>query len=229
MLWLALVSRLPEIMFAHAENETATAFNEEHVVSSGLQETVMLYPGFIYRDVSSQFSFAELVRSGRVSGLSRFDQLVQRSIFGLGLSRNVRHTPTSESYIVAAHVNGSRAPGGIGGATDSASVNTIVIADVDMISERFFAIRAEGIKTLQFDNISFFLNCIDMLIGDESFIELRKKRPHHRTLEAVEEQTSEFYERRVAEEQAADQQARQAIEDAQQRLNDRVAPTHEAI
>ena len=48
-----------------------------------------------------------------------------------------------------------------------------LIADIDFISDAFFQIRNAAQATASFDNITFFLNAIDMLAGDQSFIALR--------------------------------------------------------
>ncbi len=40
-----------------------------------------------------------------------------------------------------------------------------------------------------FDNVTFVLNVLDELAGDSRFIDIRKRRPHHRTLARIEERT----------------------------------------
>ncbi len=129
--------------------------------------------------------------------------------------------PTGEIYTTAAHVFGSNVSDDP--SAPSGTVNVTVIADLDFISEQFFQIRQQGIETLNFDNITFFLNCMDMLIDDPAFVALRKKRVRHRTLETVEEQTQEFVQKRIDDEREAENQAEQALSEAQRRLNDKVA------
>ena len=109
-------------------------------------------------------------------------------------------------------------------APDSAGdVDVIVVADLDFISEQFFQIREQAPGGLNFDNVTFFLNAMDTLLGEDAFIDLRGRRARHRTLERVEAQTAQFIEQRTAGEQQAEADAEQALTEAQQRLNDRVA------
>ena len=102
-------------------------------------------------------------------------------------------------------------------------LNLVVIADLDFISEQFFQIREVAPGNLNFDNVTFFLNAMDSLLEDDSFIGLRSRRARHRTLEQVEARTAEFIEQRTIDEQQAEAEAEQALTDAQNRLNERVA------
>ena len=102
-------------------------------------------------------------------------------------------------------------------------IDIIVVADLDFISEQFFQIREQAPGGLNFDNITFFLNAMDTLLGEDAFIDLRSRRARHRTLERVEAQTAQFIEQRTAGEQQAEADAEEALTEAQQRLNDRVA------
>ena len=107
--------------------------------------------------------------------------------------------------------------------TTEGPLNLVVVADLDFISEQFFQIREVAPGNLNFDNVTFFLNAMDSLLEDDSFIGLRSRRARHRTLEQVEAQTAEFIEQRTLDEQQAEEEAEQALTDAQNRLNERVA------
>jgi ABC-2 type transport system permease protein len=217
----------PEVVFVGAGNENPQAFNPEEAASAGLQELVLLYPGHLTGAGTGESTFTSLVESGSLSGRFLYQQIVQRSFFGAQLNQNLPHQPDEQVYVLAARVTGT-GTGGAGGEEDGdaparrAGLDAIVIADLDFISEQFFQIRAAGPANLSFDNVSFFLNAMDVLLGDDSFIALRNRRVRHRTLTRVEAQTQRFVEQRAADEKAAEDEAGQALEDAQKRLDEKV-------
>lgn len=206
----------PEIVFVGRGNENPETFNDNAPASSGLQEMVMLFPGALSAMSGEKFTFDPLVRTGRVSGSNSYSQYVQRSFFGSQLVvGQAPHFPSQSDYTLAASVHSGEGEG--------PDINVIAVADVDFISEQFFQIRNRGIENLNFDNIAFFLNCIDILAGDNSFVQLRKRRVQHRTLETVEARVRSFSERRLAEQREAEAEAQKALNDAQQRLNEKVS------
>ena len=42
----------------------------------------------------------------------------------------------------------------------------ILVGDLDIVSETFFQLRRQGVGDFNFDNVTFALNCIDVLAGD---------------------------------------------------------------
>jgi ABC-2 type transport system permease protein len=226
----------PEIIFVGEGNRAVEAFASANPASAGLQELVMMYPGHIY-SARTDFRFQPLLYTGQISGTLSWYQLVERSFFGMRLNPNPRRSQSTESYILAAQVSGSqtlpydtseayrRLPNDnpLKDSMVTQTVNAIVIADIDAISEQFFMMRQQGMGTLEFDNVTFVLNCMDVLVGDQSFIDLRKKRVKHRTLTAVENRTGEFVERRLKEEADAETAAESELAAAQGRLDAKVA------
>lgn len=202
----------PEVVFVGAGGGNRDAFNPAEHASRGLQELVMLYPGRFDKAPESGFEVTPLLQSGTAAGSLDYARLVQRSFFGAQLVRNQPHRPDATNLWLAvkSHKAGDK------------PVHVIFVADVDFISEQFFTIRRVGLKTLDFDNVTFFLNAMDMVVGDESFIDLRGRRVRHRTLERVEEQTKKFVEQRTREEKEAQDEADQALEAAKQRLTAKV-------
>jgi ABC-2 type transport system permease protein len=99
-------------------------------------------------------------------------------------------------------------------------VELICVADLDVIGDQMFQLRKQNRDpNLRFDNVPFVLNCIDSLTGDESLIEVRKRRPMLRHLTTVEKAQVEFERAWADESQAAEEEARNALQKAQERLD----------
>jgi ABC-2 type transport system permease protein len=225
----------PEVVFLGHGNQNPEVFNEGHTASAQLQQLVLLYPGHIESASAEGLTYRPLLQSGAFSGRFPYFQMVQRSFLGAQLNRNLPHQPDPMTYTLAAEVQGAPSDGGESseGETDNgddddtadgtAPLHVIAITDLDFVSEQFFEIRRIGPGNLNFDNVTFFLNSMDVLVGDESFVALRNRRVRHRTLERVENQTREFIAQRAAEESQAEMEAEQALAAAQRRLDEKVA------
>lgn len=190
-----------EFVFAGSKS-----FNPKEAVTSGLQEVVLVYPGVLTVRADAQNTVTPLIETTNESGAVRYEDLVQRTMFGgMAMNPDLPHKPDGSTRILAARATGK--------------VNAIVVADSDIMGEQFFELRRRGVENLNFDNVTFTLNAVDQLAGDSSFIELRKRRPRHRTLEKVEQQTSKFEAQRLKDTQQAEAQAELRLKEAQDRLN----------
>ncbi len=90
---------------------------------------------------------------------------------------------------------GEAAPGGETKPTEKAELNVVLVADIDCLYSAFFALRSRGDDpeaevNLALDNVTFVLNVLDVLSRDDRFVEIRKRRPVHRTLTAIDQWTS---------------------------------------
>lgn len=181
-------------------------FNPRELVTAGLQELVLLYPGSLAPRSDAAYTFTPLLESGDDSGLVRWSDLVGRNMLGsVTLNQDPPRRTDARNHVLAARITGK--------------ADAIVVADVDMMGEQFFELRRRGIANLNFDNVTFLLNAVDQLAGDASFIALRKRRPKHRTLEAVERRTRDYEARRQRETQTAEALAEQRLKEAQARLD----------
>jgi len=183
-------------------------FNQKDPITAGLQEVVLLYAGVLASQGGTPF--VPLLTTSADSGLVRFDQVVQRSLFGIAINQDAPHNPDDGHHVLAARIQGKGRSG---------PLNAIVIADADLMSEQFFELRRRGVENLNFDNVTFLLNCVDQLAGDPSFIALRKRRPKERTLEAVEARTRTYEAQRLRESEQAEALADQRLKEAQARLD----------
>jgi ABC-2 type transport system permease protein len=223
----------PEIVFVGKGSGNNDAFNAQEPISSGLQEVVTLFSGLLRPKAGgSGPEFIPLLRTDDSGGILMWDDAVQQSFMGMGgINPRRRHTPTGTSYTLAARLTGPAA------ATDSAdakkaeppkeqkpaTIKVIAIADMDLIGEQFFELRRQKIANLDFDNVTFILNCVDGLVGDDSFVELRKKRLKHRTLERIEQETRKFVDEFQKQTTVAEEAAKAKLDDAQKRFDKQVA------
>ncbi|HYW78065.1 MAG TPA: OmpH family outer membrane protein, partial [Thermoguttaceae bacterium] len=79
-----------------------------------------------------------------------------------------------------------------GAAPSDGEINVVLVADIDMFHRQFFMLRESGDNPeagvdFNFDNVTFVLNILDVLADDPRFVEIRKRRPKHRTLARVDE------------------------------------------
>ncbi len=105
---------------------------------------------------------------------------------------------------------------------DGPQVDAVFVADLDMISDFFFQERSLGNLNIRFDNVSFVLNAVDSLAGDESFIELRSRRAPHRTLEFFESKKRDLNAAASEAEKLADKEAEDEVTKRRQLLSKQV-------
>jgi ABC-2 type transport system permease protein len=201
-----------EVVFVSAQSDQA-GFSLDNSVTAGLQEVVAMYPGVLLQREDSDLDFTPLLQTGVESSTSLWARLVQNSIFGPQIMPNAPHESDEARYTIAARVQGE----------GEGSPSGIVVADVDLMGEQFFQLRAQGVENLEFDNVTFLLNAVDQLAGDESFIALRSRRRRHRTLETVEAMTKTYEDARIEDTREAEAGADEQLEAAQARLNESVA------
>jgi ABC-2 type transport system permease protein len=177
-----------ELVFIDRGSGAANAFNESSPITSGLQQILMMFGASIRPRTGSTLTFTPLLATGLQSGIVEYDEILQRTMFGGGdLNPNRRHKATGFSYVMAARIQGQ-----VEG-DPPAAIDVVVSADIDMLYSVFFMLRERGSPGEQlefnFDNVTYVLNVLDALAGDDRFMEIRKRRPAHRTLTAVEERT----------------------------------------
>ena len=227
----------PEFVFVAPGSGGDDAFNPKEPATSGLQQLVMMFPGLIRAKVGGP-DVTPLLRVGNITGTNPFSQVVQQSFMGIsGINPNRRFLPTSQEYTLAARIQGK--PAGAAAAPKPAAdpkdpakkaepaapaeIRAILVADLDLISDQFFEIRRRKVENLDFDNITFVLNCVDVLAGDDAYISLRKRRPMHRTLDRIEQQSRDYVEQAQNEAKQAEDEAKDALAKAQAALDAKVA------
>lgn len=227
----------PEFVFITANTADGGFGNDP--ATAGLQEVVFLFGGSL-RPKGAALDFVPLIKTDELGGTVAYSETVQRGMFGMSSFRQGRpYFPSNQSYTMAARVKG-KLPPAAEKAPDEATkedekkaapapsdkpVHVVLVADLDFISNTFFQLRRDRppqYDFLDFDNVTFMLNSVDTLVGDESFLALRRRRPRHRTLEAIEAQAQKLVKANDEENKRADDAAREELRLAQERLDKKV-------
>lgn len=241
----------PEWVFAAPGSGATEAFNRESDVSKNLQQLLFVYPGYIEKRNTCKLDYVPLVRtadsqSDTMTGVTPAQQVFTTNPFlGKMLNRDVAsyRQLTGDPYTLAVRLTGALAPeeksddpfskleemdGDSTAETKEADVDVAVVGDIDCLSTAFFDIRArgdiEGAEVdFQMDNVTFVLNLIDSLAGDDRFIAIRSRRPVHRTLTAIEDATSVARAEADRERAKFQSEFNDAVAEAEKELNEQVA------
>lgn len=209
----------PEFLFVDPRGYAA-----DDVITNGLDRTIVMFGGHFQSMATDGFDFQPLLRSvqpdtrnGEMNGTVSTMDLFVFNPFGGSQQINPRRVnrPKPMDYVLAAKVTGPE--------KDGKRARVIAIGDLDLVGNQFFMLRRSADDpNLRFDNITFVFNCIDTLVGDTSLVELRKRRPILRKLEAVEFAQRDFEGSWIKAKEAAEDAAKKELDDAQARLDDAV-------
>ncbi|MEX0726930.1 MAG: Gldg family protein [Planctomycetaceae bacterium] len=216
-----------EILFISPANGTKSALNDDSEITSGLQEIVSFFSGTVRPRANSSLKFEPLLRTSADSGLIDWEDVVSPGMFGgVSISPDPPLFIDKDAHVIGAHITGKIAggtqPGADGSAPAETSLNVIFVADSDIISDQMFELRQRGFRRtetsaeLNFDNVTFVLNAVDVLAGDDSYIDLRNRRTTHRTLKRVESYTADSLKEQNEQNEAATKEAKEKIEQAKE-------------
>ncbi len=225
-----------------AETDDAVPFNPDSEISAGMRQVLFLRPGALLNDEIANREVTALASTGTstvtapYSALQRFDPNDSLQID--------EKQYTNKSYLMAVAVEGEieadadlslKAPGteSANGADDSKDdvpleqqpLKAVVVADIDCLGDDFFRLRArgdqgDGMPELTFQNVSFVLNVLDWLAGDERYIDLRKRSRAHRFLTGIDKATKDYRDQFEEVEKSKSEDAQASIEKARSELTE---------
>lgn len=209
-----------EFIFIGRASGAAQPFNDAEPATSALQEVVLMAAGPITPAIEpdSPTILVPLLTASPLSGYVAYNEVLQQDIFGgprFNPARRFQRLP--EAPVLGARIAGSA----------EAPLNVILLGDLDAVSEMFFQMRDEGIEGFEFDNVTLVLNAVDVLAGDESLVELRKRRPAHRTLVRLDAQRRAQQDATLAAIEEAGARAADELSAAQSRMETRIAEIRE--
>jgi len=215
------------------------AFNQESMISKGLKEVLMFYPGSLKKSADSTLDFQPLISLGTQSGITPWERLTMTPTQQIrtfdprtGAVETTSEPATSQitqenlkvldpasprsldddDHVIAARVSGG--PKGI---------DVVVIADMDFVSDIYYTQQEELGEKL--DNLALLQNSIEILAGNEGFVALRNRRATPRTLERLEAVIGQ-YRTATTKEQAA---LEKRTEDELEKENEKLKEANKAI
>jgi len=216
-----------EWIFVGAESGSSAPFSEESEITSGLQEVLVWFGGTVQESldapVGRDLRFVPLMKSTEESGTLIEAEIFRRDMFGrMSINPDRSHLPGGVELVLAGRVSGKLAGEALN------DIDVIFIADLDMINLPFlWQFRREGNESFRFDNVTFVLNAVDSLVGESSFIALRKRRARERPLTTIEEQETVYRRAWRNVKEKAERDADEKLEEARDRLAERVKAIEE--
>lgn len=204
-----------EYLFVRNRKENTAALSPDSPITNGLQELLLAYAGEVRKRADNPFDYTPLLVTGRVSGLLQWEDFAEQSFNPMTFSpdyvvkRNPEYFMDPEVHALAAHVKGKK----------KGDPNVVFVADIDIIADWFFEQRLQN-SELAFDNVAFILNAVDILAKDEAYLDLRRRRADQPTLEAIERQTSRFYEDLRRREKEVDERLDKQVDEQQKRFDE---------
>ncbi len=180
------------------KGRSVAGFNETQPITAGLQEVLFPFPGALSKDDAANIEWVPLVQTGTRSGTIEVNQIManpgdmralrnfeQPGKQAMVLAALIERQPTTDTSEKSGEEAGTARP-----------IRAVVVTDIDLMDGRIFGLRnrPDEVFGLDFDNVTFVLNILDHLAGDDRFLEIRKRKPKHRTLERIEDTVAESRE-----------------------------------
>lgn len=238
------------IVYIGAKSGGSSPFSADSNITSNLQEVMAFFPGEIRLpenylvpskekpgEKTAPSWFVPLLRTSPKTAVLKWDQYTRRH----PLSGQLELTPANEldvtykdaERIVAAQITKPVEPEE--GASKEAkskdkpvNMNVVLLVDLDMIDDQLFYVRDKQWHDLKLDNITFVMNALDHLAGDDDSVALRKRRAKHRTLEVVEQYAEQYKRAQADEDRRADKEARDELAERNKSFSEDVKKIEES-
>ncbi|MFM7516822.1 MAG: Gldg family protein, partial [Pirellula sp.] len=175
------------------------AFNQDSEITKGLKELMFLFAGTLKQKNGAKNQFTPLVSTGDFAGTMPLSDLrgMQRSSLDRSTEIRNRRGRTVGQQTIAALIESTKPvdSDSEGSAASTKPLKVVYVSDLDCMSGVFVDIRKnpsqlESVE-FQFQNITFVLNVIDVLCGENKYPAIRRHVPTYSTLKLVEAKADE--------------------------------------
>lgn len=181
-------------------------FNPTDEVTASIEELLFPMSGGIRPRRDSDLKFTPLVKTGTSAGTINFEKW--REAQGDPITLQIEEgKPQNTRYVLAARISGKdldsakasekkdkgadEKEGDDAKKSDVKPVNVIYVCDIDLIASAFLRLRAQPDQEFRwrFENVTFALNVIDSLSGDDQYVGVRGRKRNYSTLKVIEQLT----------------------------------------
>jgi ABC-2 type transport system permease protein len=186
------LNRAGEMFVIRQDGASGSKFLNEHPAMNGIEELFFQYTGDIKQKPTSRLTFEDLVKTGQAGRILYFDWLTHARARPNPDELSKSRGAANENFVLAAHIKGDNwntmSKTGEGSKNN---LNVVYIADMDILADYFVDMRNAPIRNnVEYvsQNMSFVLNLLDSLGGEETFLDIRNRRVSHVTLAKIDEQ-----------------------------------------
>jgi ABC-2 type transport system permease protein len=224
--------------------------SEDSPATAGLRELMFLYSGAVNPDKDRQdLVFTPLAKTRPESGTVGFEKVMGQmrgQDAGQSQLQVLQGAPQGEQ-VVAAYIEGKAAVEGSkatetkegdekekksDASDEGLKIRAFYIADIDCLAPYFYESRRrpEDLQiNLRVQNITFFLNVIDVLVGETNYPKIRSHEPQHVSLRLFEQQAQLFQSAEVANQKQFQEEFNAEIKKAEEENQRALAKFQEKI
>jgi ABC-2 type transport system permease protein len=184
-------------MWAFIDNQAPGADNavsDQNPITDGMRQVLLLYSGAVQAAENATLQHTPLLSTGQLSGtVSYMDYRQSQMARDPAALRRIEGPPTGSSVLAMAiePAGNSSAESDDEADGEGGGPKAVYVADIDLMLPVFLQLRADPKQVqemrFQFQNVTFLLNAVDWLTGEEEFLEIRKHEPSFSSLRLIED------------------------------------------
>ncbi len=223
----------PERVIVRDESPNTDPRFGNHPSTIGISELYFQYAGYMRNIPNSSLEFEPLIQTNKAGRILWPDYTSTNS----ELVRGTRRGSAQQQFVLAAYIHGSQAniqelKSSEDTKPSKSKTNVIYICDLDILADYFVEIRNFPIRAgieYRFQNMSFVLNVIDSMVGEDAYLELRNRKFRHVTLHVVERTTEKAMQKVYEEKQRFEKDAITAENEIKSKINEEITPLEDEI
>ena len=180
------------ILNQNQDNPNERFFDGEHPATRGINQIYFQYAGYVQPARGAKLKFRDLIVTGNAGRME--EKVVNPQNPELA---NTKRGGDNSQFVLATEILGGQEltelPENVDQLKpDKKYTNVIYVADIDVLADLFVELRDNPIRNsvqYRFQNMSFVLNTIDALAGENIYQDIRNRRERHVTLKVVENTT----------------------------------------